>query len=509
MQNAKLMVCGTMSSAGKSLLVAGLCRILRQDGWSVAPFKSQNMALNSYVTDEGLEMGRAQALQAQAAGERPVAAMNPILLKPTGEHASQVILNGEVAANSMSAREYFAVKTQYIPLIRRAYDTLAGTHDAVVIEGAGSPAEINLKDNDIVNMGLARMLDAPVLLVADIDRGGVFAQLYGTVKLLSEEEQERIVGMVINKFRGDPTLLEPGITQIEGLLGIPVVGTVPYIEDLYLPDEDSLSQRFTPKPKKTADGHDRIRLAVIRYPRISNFTDMDAFDQCENVEVVFVRSVEELRRACPDAVILPGSKHTIEDLLWLRRQGFDAALQTEWSGVPLFGICGGFEMLGMAVTDPGVEGSRSCEVPGLGLLPVATVLQEQKLRQQVSGKLPPIEGIFAPLSGLLVKGYEIHNGLSHLVSDQAEGRWPAITAMGCGRVCGTFYHGLFDEVKVREVFLSTVAAYHGKVRHVNGQDALSQSDYLEQQLDHLADVLRAHLDMERIYRWLGLQCQGF
>ena len=296
MQNAKLMVCGTMSSAGKSLLVAGLCRILRQDGWSVAPFKSQNMALNSYVTDEGLEMGRAQALQAQAAGERPVAAMNPILLKPTGEHASQVILNGEVAANSMSAREYFAVKTQYIPLIRRAYDTLAGTHDAVVIEGAGSPAEINLKDNDIVNMGLARMLDAPVLLVADIDRGGVFAQLYGTVKLLSEEEQERIVGMVINKFRGDPTLLEPGITQIEGLLGIPVVGTVPYIEDLYLPDEDSLSQRFTPKPKKTADGHDRIRLAVIRYPRISNFTDMDAFDQCENVEVVFVRSDESLEK---------------------------------------------------------------------------------------------------------------------------------------------------------------------------------------------------------------------
>ena len=293
-----IMVQGTMSNAGKSFLVAGLCRIFKQDGYRVAPFKSQNMALNSYITSEGLEMGRAQVMQAEAAGITPMVCMNPILLKPTNNVGSQVIVNGEVLGN-MSARDYFAYKKKLIPDIKRAFRKLEEYADIIVIEGAGSPAEINLKENDIVNMGMAQMVNAPVLLVGDIDRGGVFAQLLGTLMLLTDEEKARVKGLIINKFRGDKTILDPGIAMLEERGGVPVVGVVPY-RQLSLEDEDSLTERFDKKTEGLID------IAVIRYPRISNFTDFNVFEQMPEVTVRYVTSVAELHH--PDMICLPRSQ---------------------------------------------------------------------------------------------------------------------------------------------------------------------------------------------------------
>ena len=326
-----IMIQGTMSSVGKSLITAGLLRIFKQDGYHVAPFKSQNMALNSYITEEGLEMGRAQVMQAEAAGVKPSVFMNPILLKPTNDTGSQVIVKGEVLGN-MKAMDYFAYKKNLIPQIQSAYNHLANAYDIVVIEGAGSPAEINLKQNDIVNMGMAKMADAPVLFVGDIDRGGVFAQLLGTMQLLEETEQQRVKGLIINKFRGDINILSPGIGMLEEKCGKRVVGVVPYMR-LSLEDEDSLTNRFDSKKVALID------LAVIRFPRISNFTDFDVFEQFEEVSVRYVTEVRELGN--PDMILLPGSKNTMGDLKWLRQNGLEAAIKKRIENTVLFGICGG------------------------------------------------------------------------------------------------------------------------------------------------------------------------
>lgn len=369
-----IMIQGTMSNAGKSFLVAGLCRIFKQDGWRVAPFKSQNMALNSFITKEGLEMGRAQVMQAEAAGIDPMVCMNPILLKPTNHTGSQVIVNGEVIGN-MSARDYFAYKKQLIPDIRKAFRKLEEYADIIVIEGAGSPAEINLKENDIVNMGLAQMLDAPVLLVGDIDRGGVFAQLLGTLMLLTEEERKRVKGLIINKFRGDKSILDPGITMLEEKGGVPVTGVVPYME-LALEDEDSLTGRFDRKKEGLID------IAVIHYPRISNFTDFNVFEQFPEVTVRYVTSISELHH--PDLIFLPGSKNTMGDLKWMRQNGLEAAVKRLAGEIPVFGICGGYQMLGENIEDPdGVEEGGS--IRGMELLSVTTVLQKEKRRCQTEG----------------------------------------------------------------------------------------------------------------------------
>ncbi|MBR4719355.1 MAG: cobyric acid synthase, partial [Lachnospiraceae bacterium] len=334
---AYIMVQGTMSNAGKSLIVAGLCRVFKQDGYKVCPFKSQNMALNSYVTDDGLEMGRAQVMQAEAAGIRPSVYMNPILLKPAGDMTSQVIVNGEVYAD-MSAKDYYSVKSRFIPDIKDALGRLSEEYEIVVIEGAGSPAEINLKDNDIVNMGIARLTDAPVLLAGDIDRGGVFAQVYGTVVLLPEDERVRIKGIVINKFRGDKTILDPGIEQIENMLHIPVCGVLPYI-DISLDDEDSLSERLNNHKKGDID------IAVIRLSHMSNFTDFNVFDEYAGVEVRYVKDAYEF--GVPDLVIIPGSKNTIADINELRSRGLtETILEYAHNGKPVAGICGGYQMLG-------------------------------------------------------------------------------------------------------------------------------------------------------------------
>ena len=345
----RIMVQGTMSGAGKSLLCAALCRIFAQDGYRVAPFKSQNMALNSFVTRDGLEMGRAQVVQAQAAGIEPDVRMNPILLKPSSDVGSQVIVNGEVRGQ-MSAAAYFKMKRALIPEILSAYNSLAETVDIIVIEGAGSPAEINLKADDIVNMGLARLVDAPVLLAGDIDRGGVFAQLYGTVALLEPEERARIKGLLINKFRGDVEILRPGLAMLEEKTQLPVLGVVPYLK-VDIEDEDSLSTRLD--AGKTVHPLDA---AILRLPHISNFTDFMPLEQHPLLGVRYVQNIRQL--GTPDLIILPGTKNTVDDLLWLRQSGLEAALlKLAAGGTPVLGICGGYQMLGETLADP--EGTET------------------------------------------------------------------------------------------------------------------------------------------------------
>lgn len=457
---------------------------MRQDGFSVAPFKSQNMALNSYVTDEGLEMGRAQVMQAEAAGVRPTVSMNPILLKPTSHTGSQVIVNGEVLGN-MSAKEFFSYKKKLIPEIKKAFRNLARFADIIVIEGAGSPAEINLKENDIVNMGLAELVDAPVLLVGDIDRGGVFAQLFGTLMLLTPKERARVRGLVINKFRGDEALLATGITMLEERGGVVVTGVVPYV-DLALEDEDSLTGRFDRREEKIID------IAVIRYPRVSNFTDFNVFEQMPSVSVRYVVLPSELHR--PDLIILPGSKNTMEDLQWMRRNGLESAVKSMAETTPVFGICGGYQMLGDRITDPDrVEaGGEMC---GMELLPVTTVLTKEKLRRQVSGRFGKMEGSFSALSGLPYAGYEIHVGRTG-----AGNEMPAVVGGANGNVYGTYIHGIFDAGETAAALVAVLAEKKGIVISTDGVEDYRR--FKEKQYDKLADTLRKHLNMEEIYGML-------
>lgn len=525
-----IMVQGTMSNAGKSLLVAGLCRIFKQDGYRVAPFKSQNMALNSYITEDGLEMGRAQVMQAEAAGISPDVCMNPILLKPTNDTGSQVIVNGEVIGN-MGAREYFAYKKRLIPDILRAFHRLEEMVDIIVIEGAGSPAEINLKENDIVNMGMAELVDAPVLLVGDIDRGGVFAQLLGTLMLLEPQELSRVKGLVINKFRGDQSLLTSGITMLEEKGRVPVVGVVPYMK-LNIEDEDSLTERFDSRKHKrpgsavNAAGHsmsggivnaadhsmsdgaaeDRseLDLAVIRYPRISNFTDFNVFEQVEGVSVRYVTEVSQL--GTPDLILLPGTKNTIGDMRWMRESGMEQAVKSLAMSVPIFGICGGYQMLGAAITDPenNEDDKRDREndedgnmIRGMELLPIQTRITSDKVRRQVSGSLPEIDGIFADLSGKHYEGYEIHMGITDYICDAC---CDIPVVVQNGNVYGTYIHGFFDEAKIAAGVLKVLAKRRGLRLDLDG--LMSYRNIKEAEYDKLADTLREYLDMDAVYSML-------
>lgn len=481
-----IMIQGTMSNAGKSLLAAGLCRIFRQDGYRVAPFKSQNMALNSYITEDGLEMGRAQVMQAEAAGIKPMVCMNPILLKPTNHTGSQVIVNGEVLGN-MPAREYFAYKKQLIPEIKKAFRELEDYADIIVIEGAGSPAEINLKQNDIVNMGLAKMVDAPVLLVGDIDRGGVFAQLLGTLMLLEEDEKSRVKGLIINKFRGDKSILDPGIEMLEEKGNVKVAGVVPYM-NLALEDEDSLTERFDKKEEGLID------IAVIRYPRISNFTDFNIFEQMPGVTVRYVTSISELHH--PDIIFLPGSKNTMGDLKWMRQNGLEAAVKKFAVDIPVFGICGGYQMLGDEISDPDeVEEGRSMR--GMELLPVVTVLQKQKQRGQTEGKIAQVSGILKGISGCGFDGYEIHMGKTGWSEKKEKQPENVISA---GNVYGSYIHGLFDHAETANVILHALAEKKGV--SLQGGEMEDYRTFKEKQYDKLADTLRVYLDMEEIYGML-------
>lgn len=480
-----IMIQGTMSNAGKSILCAGLCRIFKQDGYRVAPFKSQNMALNSFITKDGGEMGRAQVVQAEAAGIEPDVRMNPILLKPTTDVGSQVIVGGVVQGN-MRAMEYYRRKREYIPAILDAYNSLAAENDIIVIEGAGSPAEINLKQEDIVNMGMAKMVDAPVLLVGDIDRGGVFAQLYGTIALLEEDEKARVKGTIVNKFRGDKAILEPGLETLEKLCGVPVVGVVPYVH-VDIDDEDSLSERFSRN-----QGAKLLDIAVIRLPRISNFTDFSPFERYENVSLRYVDRVSELHN--PDLILLPGTKSTIADLQWLRQCGLEAAIsKAAAAGTPIFGICGGYQMLGRSVHDPlQVEAAGTTEIAGLGLLPMDTVFEGEKVQTQTRGVFQDVPGMFASLNGLSYEGYEIHMGRS--------GRnLPPV--MGNGNVYGSYVHGIFDAPGVADTILKSVCQQKGIDFEALG--TFDMTAYKEIQYNKLADAVRSGLDMDYIYRILN------
>lgn len=496
-----IMIQGTMSNAGKSILAGGLCRVLHQDGYRVAPFKSQNMALNSYITKEGLEMGRAQAMQAEAAGIEPSVLMNPILLKPTSDMGSQVILNGEVKG-VMSAAEYYRQKKEYLPVIRKAYDELARNVDVIVVEGAGSPAEINLKDQDIVNMGMAELIDAPVLLVGDIDRGGVFAQIVGTIALLEEQERKRIKGTIINKFRGDIEILKPGLKQLEENTRVPVCGVIPYFH-LDIDDEDSLSERLNCRASQG-----RIEIAVIRFPRISNFTDLLPLESAEGVTVRYVTRVTEFGN--PDAVILPGSKNTMEDLRWLRECGLEARIiRHAQHGKVVFGICGGYQMMGEEILDPD-HAEAGGTMRGMGLLPVRTIFAPQKIRTRVEGAFGSVEGILRELSKVPLEGYEIHMGRTEytgggkpLVSLQEMTKDRNAKADGAQRKScyGCYIHGIFDHSEVVRTFAGILLKQKGYdpscVRERNWKQ------YKEEQYDQLAEIIRTHLDMDMIYEMAG------
>ena len=481
MKTAKpIMIQGTMSNAGKSLICAALCRIFRQDGYRVAPFKSQNMALNSFITSDGLEMGRAQVVQAEAAGVEPSVLMNPILLKPTTDVGSQVIVNGEVRGN-MRAADYFKYKKQLIPDIIQAYNTLAEKNDIIVIEGAGSPAEINLKSDDIVNMGMAKMAKSPVLLVGDIDRGGVFAQLYGTVALLDGDERNMVKATVINKFRGDVSILAPGLDMLFDLVKVPCAGVVPYMT-LDIDDEDSLSERLTAGERKEID------IAVISLPRISNFTDFSPFSRFSGVSLRYVKNLFEL--GAPDLIIIPGTKSTCSDLKWMRQNGLEAEILKQSSrGTPVFGICGGLQMLGKKISDPyNTEGGG--EICGMGLLDTETVFAKTKTRAQTEGVFSGVCGIFEGINGLGYRGYEIHMGQSGGIG----------AILQKGNVYGSYIHGIFDENGIARAI---VRALYEKRGLVFDEDAVFDVHaYRESQYDKLAETVRAALDMELIYRIL-------
>ena len=474
-----------MSGAGKSLLCAGLCRILRQDGLRVAPFKSQNMALNSCVAADGGELGRAQAAQAEAAGVPPDVRMNPILLKPSSDAGSQVILNGRPLGN-LSARDYYRRKRDFLPDILRAYESLAAEFDVIVVEGAGSPVELNLRENDIVNMGLAELVDAPVLLAGDIDRGGIFAQLYGTVALLEPSERRRVKGLLVNKFRGDRAILEPGLRMLEEKCGVPVAGVIPWVR-AELDDEDSLTDRF-----RRPGGPGPVEVTVVRLPRISNFTDFSPFSRRPEVSLRYADRPEAL--GTPDLLLLPGTKSTLSDLAWLRETGLAERIITlAKEGTPVLGICGGFQMLGTEISDPeGVEAGSPASAPGLGLLPVETVFAREKVQRRASGVFAGAEGLFSCLNGLPWTGYELHNGRSATEP-------PPLTARG--GVCGTYLHGLFDAPGVCAKLVESLCRRKG-VPFLGPLPSDNGPAWREEQYELLAAELRKGLDMDLLYRVL-------
>ena len=516
-----LMIQGTMSNAGKSIVTAGILRVLKQDGYRVAPFKSQNMTLNSYITKDGFEMGRAQVMQAEAAGTEPDVSMNPILLKPTSDVGSQVIVNG-IPLKNMPASEYFKYKTKLIPDIMNAYEKLDKAYDVVVIEGAGSPAEINLKKNDIVNMGMAKLVDAPVLLVGDIDRGGVFAQLVGTIMLLEEEEKRRIKGLVINKFRGDKKILEPGLVQLTDICRIPVAGVIPYMY-LDIDDEDSLSERLDNGESYDSTEEVLVDIAVIKLPHISNFTDFNALESSNGVHVRYVNDVS--RFGNPDFVIIPGTKNTIGDMKWLRQSGLEnCILKAASTDIPIMGVCGGFQMLGMYISDEdGTEAGGN--IRGIGLLPVVTEFSSKKHQTRTQavicasehGMMWDAAGIWENLNGIKVSGYEIHMGESMILDSSEDDGFYGIVSTGrpfsvlsdgkedgCvnGNVCGTYIHGIFDNEEFLLKLLKSICERKGITYEAD--NVISVKKRKEKEYDKLADMIRTNMDIEMVYKIIGL-----
>jgi adenosylcobyric acid synthase len=522
------MIQGTASSVGKSLLVAALCRIFRQDGVRVAPFKSQNMALNSFVTAAGGEMGRAQVVQAVAAGLDPQVEMNPILLKPEADHRSQVVVMGR-PRGSMGFRDYRAMRPELLGVVESALDRLRADNDLVVIEGAGSPAEINLKAGEIVNMRIARLAQAPVILTGDIDRGGVFAHLVGTLALLDDEERAFVKGFFINKFRGDVSLLKPGLDFLEERTGVPVLGVVPYVKDLRVPDEDSvaletLSLSGTERaglPAPAGGGGEvtpLLQIAVLKLPHVANFDDFDPLAAEPGVALRYVSSDDEL--GSPDLVILPGTKTTIADFRWMEARGLAGAVRARAAaGTPVVGICGGYQMLGASIEDPaGVEAAAGEVVPGLGLLPVRTVFESTKATHQVRANVATGRGLLAGCDGLAATGYEIHMGRSRVVGSAFAPAFTIATRSAAppepgsehdgllsedGQVLGTYLHGLFENAGLRRALLRNLAARKGLSDSPAAQ-SWGHLATLDEQLDRLAAVVRENVDLPRLYEIAGL-----
>ena len=502
-----IMMMGTSSHVGKSILATAMCRILYRKGRKVVPFKAQNMALNSYVTRDGDEMGRAQVAQAEAAGMEPMVDMNPVLLKPTGNAASQVIIMGKPVGN-MSAREYHrGYSLKAFDAVKEALGRLDKEYDTIVIEGAGSPAEINLKANDIVNMRVAKYLQAPVLLIADIDRGGALASLVGTLELLDEEERALVKGLVINKFRGDVTLLTPAIDFLEKKTGKPVLGVVPHIDQMGIDDEDSVSL----EEKQAVPTEGDIRIAVIQTPKISNFTDFDALAHEKDVALYYVKAVEDLGE--PDVIMLPGSKNTTEDMLYLGKSGLgEKILAHAKAGKAVIGICGGYQMLGEVIRDPQHTESQNDEAAGLGLLGMETVFASEKLTSQVVAQCQDLHFMGQSISADNLQGYEIHMGHTDFTREadkhpftvcQRRGTVCASqegTANAAGNVFGTYIHGVFDNDVFRRSVLNAI-------RHSKGLEALANTRNVmaekQQAYEHLADVVENALDMEKLYQIMG------
>ena len=501
-----IMLQGTSSHVGKSILTTALCRIFYQEGRKVVPFKAQNMALNSYVTKEGLEMGRAQVAQAEAAGLEPMVDMNPVLLKPTGNSCSQVILMGKPVGN-MSAREYHrGYSLKAFDAVKEALGRLDDAYDTIVIEGAGSPAEVNLKANDIVNMRVAKYLNAPVLLIADIDRGGALASLVGTLELLEEEERALVKGLVINKFRGDVSLLTPAVDFLEQKTGKPVLGIVPYIEQMGIDDEDSVS--LEEKGEISADAD--LRIAVIRTPKISNFTDFDSLAGEEDTALFYAQKPEEL--AGVDLILLPGSKNTTEDMLYLEKSGMaDALRKHRAAGTPIIGICGGYQMLGQEILDPLHTESSHDGTKGLGFLPMRTTFAEKKLTSQVQADCNAFLFLDSRIQGEVLSGYEIHMGHTEflesleqplVIRERAgqETAMPEGLVSRDGKVFGTYIHGIFDNDAFRRGILNAVRERKGLPSLENRRNVRAEK---QRSYERLAAIVRENLNMDLLRQIMG------
>lgn len=489
---APVMLAGTGSDVGKSLIATGLCRIFLQDGYHPAPFKAQNMALNSYATSDGKEIGRAQAVQAEAAGIPCTTDMNPLLLKPSGEHTSQVVLNGVPIGNRDSYTYY---RNEGRDVLRKevhdAFDRLTKQYNPIVMEGAGSIAEINLQDTDLVNMSMARYADAKVILVADIDRGGVFASAYGSIMLQKPEDRDRIKGIIVNKFRGDLRLFEKGRKMMEEVCGVPVLGVVPYAKDIHIEEEDSVA--LSAKNFHAKEG--KVNFAVVMLDHISNYTDFDTIERHPSVNLYYAKTPKDLQDA--DVIILPGSKSTISDLKKLKDTGMDKAITDAYhKGKYVIGICGGYQMMGNYIKDPeGVEG-EPCEISGLGILPIETEMNGEKITRQVRFRFMG--------KSELCEGYEIHNGRTTVIDNSynsacvfTSGNSDGCQAFG-ERGFGTYIHGILDN----EVVINHILSHYP---HKTGEDkdSLSYKAFKEQQYDLLADHLRKHIDIPLLYKILS------
>jgi adenosylcobyric acid synthase len=485
MEKKSVLILGTASHVGKSSLVTALCRILSRK-YKVAPFKAQNMSLNSWITKDGKEIGIAQAIQAKAAGSEPTADMNPVLLKPKGDFVSQVILLGEPYSDK-SAGQYYDSISEMNTVLEAALGRLSVKHDIIVMEGAGGAAEINLYKRDIVNIGTARLTQAPIILVGDIERGGVFASLYGTIALLPEDVRKNIKGFIINKFRGDLEILKPGLKQLEEKTGIPLIGVLPYFK-LHIPSEDSVSLEDKKNPKNEKG----IEIVVIRLPRISNFTDFEPLE--ELAQIRYVNLYEEI--GTPDAIMIPGTKNTVNDLIDLKTSGMAEKIKAFKGKIPIFGICGGYQIMGKTIFDSGVENGIEAEFKGLGLLDVVTKFGTyQKKTIQVTKKIKPYGPILTPIGGEEIKGYEIHMGITDS-SCNVFGDDGAIDKEGL--VIGTYIHGLFENKNIRDALVKYL--YKIKGLEFMPEDIMTENDAY----DELANFVESNLDMKQINTIVGI-----